>query len=133
MLACNGRRVPLQPADEPGAALAGVRYKRSSPPATLHPTVPATGELVFDLIDAWTARAIGGYRYVPAVPELAGFVGAPPRAVAPRGGERVLPVLTPLPPRLGRGWFRSGGSGLGPMTPPADAARGWTLDLTVPA
>jgi uncharacterized protein (DUF2126 family)/transglutaminase-like putative cysteine protease len=130
VLACNGRRVPLRRAGD-DALVAGIRYKRWNPPATLHPTTPPTGELVFDVVDAWTGRAIGGCRYTPAVPELAGFVGAPWVDETPMPGERhVRPPSWPLPPSSGRGWFRAGGSGVGPMAPPAAARDDWTLDLT---
>jgi uncharacterized protein (DUF2126 family) len=132
VLACNGRRVPLRSAGDDGALVAGVRYKRWSPPATRHPTTPSTGELVFDVVDAWTGRAIGGCRYTPAVPELAGIVGAPWIDETPMPGERhARPPSWPLPPISGRGWFRAGGSGVGPMAPPrAAAGDAWTLDLT---
>ena len=133
VLVCNGRRVPLRPVGDNGALVAGVRYKRWSPPATLHPTTPPTGELVFDVVDAWTGLAIGGCGYMPAVPELAGIVGAPYVPEARGRGERhVWPPLAPLPQLSGRGRFRAGGNGVGPMAaPPAVAADAWTLDLTV--
>jgi len=132
VLVCNGRRVPLRPVGDNGALVAGVRYKRWSPPATLHPTTPPTGELVFDVVDAWTGRAIGGCRHTPAVPELAGVVGAPWIDETPMTGERhVRPPFSPMPPVSGRGWFRAGGSGVGIMAPPlAIASDAWTLDLT---
>jgi uncharacterized protein (DUF2126 family)/transglutaminase-like putative cysteine protease len=132
VLACNGRRVPLRPGGDDGTLVAGVRYKRWNPTATLHPTAPPTGELVFDVVDVWTDRAIGGCRYTPAVPELAGIVGAPWIDETPMPGERhVRPPFWPLPPVSARGSFRAGGSGVGPMAPPAFAAGDeWTLDLT---
>jgi hypothetical protein len=94
--------------------------------------MPPTGELVFDVVDAWTGRAIGGCRYTPAVPELAGIVGAPWVDETPMPGERaVRPPVWPLPPVSGRGFFRAGGSGVGPTAPPeAIAGDGWSLDFT---
>jgi hypothetical protein len=90
------------------------------------------GELVFDVVDVWTGRAIGGCRYVPAVPELIGSVAMPALATPPDGRPPLAPIA-PVPPRSGRGWFRAGGSDVGPMAPPGDhGARGWTLDLTTP-
>jgi uncharacterized protein (DUF2126 family) len=53
VVACNGRRVPLQLTGEPGTALAGVRFRARKLSATLHPTVPVHAPLVFHLIDRW--------------------------------------------------------------------------------
>jgi uncharacterized protein (DUF2126 family) len=136
-LACNGRRVPLRPTGVQGEWVAGVRYKAWNPPATLHPTAPAVGALVFDLIDTWTGRAIGGCRFLPAPPTLVGPVAAAPSVFEPAEGERgrpPRPALSPLVwqrPRAGR--FVPGGSGQGPMTPPPEEmVSGHVLDLTAP-
>ena len=42
-----------------GEYVAGVRYKAWNPPSSLHPTIDDT-PLVFDIVDTWTGRAIGG-------------------------------------------------------------------------
>jgi len=60
VLACNGHHVPLQPTATRGEFVAGVRFKTSNPPATLHPTLLPAGPLVFDLIDLWSGRTLGG-------------------------------------------------------------------------
>jgi len=137
-LACNGRRVPLRPTRVQGEWIAGVRYKAWNPPATLHPTTFAVGVLVFDLIDTWTGRAIGGCRFFPARPTLAGPAAPPPVVVEPGDGERGRPPRpTPSPlvwqrPRAGT--FVPEGSGQGPMTaPPEETVPGHVLDLTAPA
>jgi len=62
-LTCNGRRVPLKPTGKPGTFVAGVRFKAWSPPSSLHPTIPAQGPLVFDVIDLSYGRSIGGCTY----------------------------------------------------------------------
>jgi uncharacterized protein (DUF2126 family) len=60
VLACNGRRVPLHPTGTPGEYIAGIRYRAWQPPSCLHPTIGIHAPLVFDLIDLWNARSIGG-------------------------------------------------------------------------
>jgi uncharacterized protein (DUF2126 family) len=69
VVACNGRRVPLEPTSEAGIAVAGVRYRARRLSATLHPTVPVHSPLVFDLIDRWQERSIGRCTYHVAPPD----------------------------------------------------------------
>lgn len=69
VVACNGRKVPLQAAAEPGQNAAGVRYRAWQPPSCLHPTIPVHSPLVFDIIDSWTGLGIGGCAYHVTHPE----------------------------------------------------------------
>ena len=62
-VACNGWKLPLHPTGVEGEFVAGVRYKAWQPPSGLHPTIPAHGPLVFDLVDGWSERSIGGCTY----------------------------------------------------------------------
>ncbi|KEA61682.1 Large protein containing transglutaminase-like domain [Marinobacterium lacunae] len=63
VLACNGRRVPLNNTGRHGEYVGGVRYRAWNPPSALHPTIGIHAPLVFDLIDTWNGHSIGGCTY----------------------------------------------------------------------
>nr|WP_324258165.1 transglutaminase family protein [Cellvibrio fontiphilus] len=63
ILACNGRRVCLNPTGKQGEFVGGVRYRAWQPPSALHPTIGIHAPLVFDLIDSWNGKSIGGCSY----------------------------------------------------------------------
>jgi uncharacterized protein (DUF2126 family) len=68
LLACNGHLVPLQPTGIVGEFVAGVRYRAWQPPECLHPTIGVHTPLVFDLVDTWLGRSIGGCTYYVSHP-----------------------------------------------------------------
>ncbi len=68
LLTCNGQAVPLQPTGTHGEFVAGVRFRAWQPPSCLHPTIGVHAPLVFDVVDTWNDRAIGGCTYHVAHP-----------------------------------------------------------------
>ena len=63
VLTCNGRVVPLAPTGETGVQVGGVRYRAWAPPSALHPTIGVHVPLIFDLVDTWMSRSMGGCQY----------------------------------------------------------------------
>ena len=67
-ITCNGKRVPLVPTGTRGEYVAGIRYQAWAPWSALHPTIKPQTPLVFDLVDLWNARSLGGCSYHIAHP-----------------------------------------------------------------
>jgi uncharacterized protein (DUF2126 family)/transglutaminase-like putative cysteine protease len=63
ILTCNGRRVPLRGTGATGEFVTGIRYRAWQPWSCLHPTIGVHTPLVFDLIDTWNGKSIGGCTY----------------------------------------------------------------------
>ncbi|HET7537918.1 MAG TPA: transglutaminase family protein, partial [Candidatus Didemnitutus sp.] len=68
VLTANGHRIPLHPTGTNAEAVAGVRYRAWQPPNCLQPTVSVHSPLVFDVIDTWNKRSLGGCTYHVAHP-----------------------------------------------------------------
>ncbi|HZU82151.1 MAG TPA: transglutaminase family protein, partial [Polyangiaceae bacterium] len=121
VVACNGRRVPLQPTGTNGEMVAGVRYRAWQPPSSLHPTIRVHAPLVFDVIDGWNERAVAGCRYHVSHPGGIAHATFPRNALEAEGR------------RVARFW--SFGHTPGPMRPPPPEPNPrfpFTLDLRRP-
>jgi uncharacterized protein (DUF2126 family) len=68
LLTCNGRAIPMTSTGRAGEFVAGVRFRAWAPPSALHPTIGIQAPLVFDLVDLWNERSLGGCTYHVAHP-----------------------------------------------------------------
>jgi uncharacterized protein (DUF2126 family)/transglutaminase-like putative cysteine protease len=144
-VACNGRRVPLRNTGTQGEYVAGVRYRAWQPPSALHPTIGVHSPLVFDVVDLWNDRAVGGCTYHVMHPGGRNYERFPVNAyeaearrhIRFQGDGHSIGSYTPPPWVDAIDRFTPQGSRLGPMAPPAaeiDPEYPCTLDLrTTPA
>ncbi len=63
VITVNGRALPLQPTGTAQEFVAGVRYKAWNPPSALHPGIQPHAPLVFDVVDTWMNKSLGGCQY----------------------------------------------------------------------
>jgi uncharacterized protein (DUF2126 family) len=118
VLTCNGRPLPLRSTGKPGEFVAGVRYRAWQPSSCLHPTIGVHAPLVFDLVDTWTRRSLGGCQYHVAHPGGRSFDRYPINAYEAEG--RRLARFTVLGHTPGR---------IAPREEAGNASFPFTLDL----
>ena len=80
VITCNGVPVPLQPTGRVGEFVCGVRYRAWLPPTALHPSIGTDVPLVFDLVDRWMNRSLGGCQYHVAHPGGLSYASFPVNA-----------------------------------------------------
>ena len=140
VVSCNGRRVPLHSTGTHGEYVAGVRFRAWQPPSALHPTIGIHAPLVFDIIDTWNGRSIGGCTYHVAHPGGRHYDVFPINAYAAETrrvsrfweyGHSPGPLMPPPDFAQLAGFFPEGHVP-GPMAPPAEEINPeypYTLDL----
>lgn len=67
-ITCNGVKIPMAATQIKGTYVGGVRYKAWQPWSALHPTIETDTPLVFDIIDTWNQKSVGGCTYFVAHP-----------------------------------------------------------------
>jgi uncharacterized protein (DUF2126 family)/transglutaminase-like putative cysteine protease len=63
VITVGGWALPLHPTGVNGEYVCGLRYRAWQPPNALHPTIKVHTPLVFDVVDTWNQRSVGGCTY----------------------------------------------------------------------
>ncbi|MDE0426145.1 MAG: transglutaminase family protein [Candidatus Poribacteria bacterium] len=140
IVTCNGRRLILHNTGTHGEYVGGVRYRAWQPPSALHPTIGIHSPLVFDIIDTWNGRAIGGCTYHVSHPGGRHYDTFPVNAYEAEGRRtsrfgadgHTPGVIQPQPSGTTTGYFLTEGTSPGPMAVPPEETNAeypYTLDL----
>ena len=140
IVTCNARRLILHNTGTHGEYVGGVRYRAWQPPSALHPTIGIHSPLVFDVIDTWNGRAIGGCTYHVSHPGGRHYDAFPvnayeaeSRRVSRFAADGHTPgVMRPPPAQASMGQFYPEGNPLGPTSVPPEETNAeypYTLDL----
>nr|AHG53048.1 COG4196 Uncharacterized protein conserved in bacteria [uncultured bacterium B3TF_MPn1] len=63
VVTCNRRKIQMTSTGKEGEFVAGVRYRAWQPPSALHPLLKINSPLIFDIVDTWNGKTIGGCSY----------------------------------------------------------------------
>jgi uncharacterized protein (DUF2126 family) len=140
VVACNGRRLPLRRTGRKDEFVVGVRYRAWQPPSALHPTIKPHTPLVFDIIDSWNGRSIGGCTYHVSHPGGRNYDNFPVNAITAESRRGTLFTVTehsqgpimPPPDLASLGKFMPRKAPPGMMAPPQEEVNEefpYTLDL----
>ena len=143
IVTCNGRQLILHNTGTQGEYVGGVRYRAWQPPSALHPTIGIHSPLVFDIIDTWNGRAIGGCTYYVSHPGGRHYDTFPVNAYEAEArrttrfgaGGHTPGVIQPQPAAPPTGRFLAEGTPPGPIDVPPEETNAeypYTLDLRRP-
>jgi uncharacterized protein (DUF2126 family) len=115
-----GWALPVHPTGVNGEFVCGLRYRAWQPPNCLHPTIGVHTPLVFDIVDTWNDKSLGGCTYHVMHPGGLNYSTFPINAYEAESR------------RLGR-FFRQGHTGgvVKPRKPARSSEFPFTLDLRV--
>ena len=140
IVTCNGRQLILHNTGTQGEYVGGVRYRAWQPSSALHPTIGIHSPLVFDIIDTWNGRAIGGCTYHVSHPGGRHYDTFPVNAYEAEarrttrfGADGHTPgVIQSQPAAPATGQFLAEGTPTGPIGVPPEETNAeypYTLDL----